>query len=132
MTPEAWRAIETEFEGVVQLSPADRAKRLGELSSIDPVIADEVRALLAAHDSHDPLLDAPRQESLPKGMRIGPYAVDGLIGSGGMAAVYLAHRVDGQFDKKVAIKLITGLAESIDDSRSRSERQILASLEHPG
>src|SRR5262249_28121372 len=40
------------------------------------------------------------------GRRIGPYQVLREIGHGGMGAVYLAERADGQFQKQVAIKLI--------------------------
>jgi tetratricopeptide (TPR) repeat protein len=131
MPPEDWRQIQAHFEGALELRPEDRATFLAHLAATQPAIAEEVRSLLAAHEQSHRLIDAPRQEQLPKGMRVGPYAIDSLIGTGGMSAVYLGHRVDGQFDKQVAIKLITGLAESIDDARSRSERQILASLEHP-
>jgi serine/threonine-protein kinase len=65
--------------------------------------------------------------------RIGPYAVIGELGHGGMGTVYLAARADGQFDKQVAIKLIRAAAIS-DDLLRRFQREtkILASLEHPG
>ena len=49
-----------------------------------------------------------------------------------MGAVYLAHRADGQFEQKVAIKLIDlPLATDLFRERFRQERQILASLQHP-
>ena len=131
MPAEDWREVQDQFERALELPPAGWPGFLDALSATTPHIAAEVRSLLAAHEQRHRLIDAPRQEQLPKGMRVGPYAVDSLIGTGGMSAVYLGHRVDGQFDKQVAIKLITGLAEAIDDARSRSERQILASLEHP-
>src|SRR5208283_5862968 len=51
---------------------------------------------------------------------------------GGMGAVYLARRADGQFDQQVAIKLIDlPLAGSLFRERFRQERQILAGLSHP-
>jgi eukaryotic-like serine/threonine-protein kinase len=54
------------------------------------------------------------------------------LGRGGMGAVYLAHRVDGQFEQKVAIKLIDlPLATDLFRERFRQERQILAGLQHP-
>ena len=61
-------------------------------------------------------------------MRIGPYALDRLLGVGGMATVYLAHRADQQFDKHVAIKLVNhGLAardlrRAVPDSSGGSSR----------
>ena len=63
---------------------------------------------------------------------IGPYRVERLIGSGGMGMVYLARRDDDQFDQQVAIKL--GRHRLIDpqtELRLKSERQILADLDHP-
>jgi serine/threonine protein kinase/tetratricopeptide (TPR) repeat protein len=49
-----------------------------------------------------------------------------------MGAVYLAERADGEFQKRVAIKLIKrGMDTDEIIRRFRSERSILASLEHP-
>jgi serine/threonine protein kinase len=63
---------------------------------------------------------------------IGPYQLDHLLGRGGMGAVYLAHRIDGQFQQQVAIKLIDlPLASDLFRERFRQERQILAGLVHP-
>ncbi len=46
--------------------------------------------------------------------------------------VYLGDRADGEYHKRVAIKLITGRREPDLEQRFRQERQILAQLEHPG
>src|SRR5260370_22918307 len=55
-----------------------------------------------------------------------------MIGQGGMGAVYLAARADQAFQKEVAIKLIKRGQDSDDVIRRfRSERQILATLDHP-
>jgi len=64
--------------------------------------------------------------------RIGPYQVVRKIGHGGMGAVYLASRVDAEYEKAVAIK-VARISFSSDESlaRFRHERQILATLEHP-
>ena len=66
------------------------------------------------------------------GERIGPYEVIEELGRGGMAAVYRARRIDGQFDQTVALKLSleTGRDPSASE-RFHQERQILASLRHP-
>lgn len=64
--------------------------------------------------------------------RFGPYELDKLIGRGGMGAVYLAHRADGQFKQEVAIKFIDlPLPTAVFRERFRQERQILAELQHP-
>lgn len=64
--------------------------------------------------------------------RIGPYRVVREIGHGGMAVVLLAERDDGEFEQRVALKLIKpGLDTEQVLRRFCRERQILASLEHP-
>ena len=66
------------------------------------------------------------------GRRIGPYRVVRELGRGGMGAVYLAERADGQYEQRVALKLIKrGMDTEQVLARFRAERQILASLDHP-
>jgi len=66
------------------------------------------------------------------GERIGAYAIVRALGRGGMGAVYLAERADGQFEKHVAIKVLKRGTDTDEVLRRfRIERQILASLEHP-
>jgi serine/threonine protein kinase len=63
---------------------------------------------------------------------VGPYRIEHEIGRGGMAVVYLAVRADGEFRKRVAIKLIKrGMDTDAVIERMRRERRILAALEHP-
>src|SRR6476620_10276662 len=65
------------------------------------------------------------------GRTIGVYRLIKEIGRGGMGAVYLAERVDGEFDQTVAVKLIKrGMDTDPILKRFRRERQILASLNH--
>ena len=63
--------------------------------------------------------------------RIGPYRLISEIGHGGMGTVYLAER-DGDFQQRVAIKVVRGLLGDDGLRRFKAERQILASLQHPG
>jgi eukaryotic-like serine/threonine-protein kinase len=66
------------------------------------------------------------------GRRLGAYEILALIGSGGMGEVYRARRVDAEYEKEVAIKLLPfGRTERFDLERLRAERQILAKLDHP-
>lgn len=64
--------------------------------------------------------------------RIGAYRITGLIGQGGMGAVYRGERASGDFDHVAAIKLIRPgvLSDELVD-RFRRERQTLARLGHP-
>src|SRR5215831_1894258 len=66
------------------------------------------------------------------GSRVGAYQVERCIGTGGMAAVYLASRADTAYDKQVAIKIVRCAVEGSEIlERFRNERQTLASLDHP-
>ena len=66
------------------------------------------------------------------GQRIGPYALVREIGRGGMGVVYLARRVDGQYDRDVALKLLrTAAYDARHRERFLAERQFLAMLSHP-
>ena len=63
---------------------------------------------------------------------LGVYRLVRRLGIGGMGAVYLAERNDQQFSQSVAIKLVRrGLVSKDVRSRLKSERQILATLDHP-
>src|SRR5690606_26050499 len=91
-----------------------------------------------------PLLDSPPSVSAllagagvqgmaeMEGERIGAYRILRELGRGGMGAVYLAERADGQFERRVALKIVRGGFESAEMVRRfLDERQILARLEHP-
>ncbi len=64
--------------------------------------------------------------------RIGAYKITGLIGRGGMGAVYRGERASGDFDHDVAIKVVRpGAMSDKLVARFEAERQTLASLSHP-
>ena len=104
----------------------------------DVELAEEVWSLLKACEAEEQFAASRRSDpeadhdATPRFKRIGPFVLDRLLGRGGMGAVYLAHRADGQFEQKVAIKLIDlPLATDLFRERFRQERQILAGLQHP-
>ena len=74
-----------------------------------------------------------RQEDRDRiGERLGAYVIVKELGRGGMGALYLAERADGEFEKRVAIKVIKRGTDTDEVLRRfRIERQILANLEHP-
>ena len=94
----------------------------------------EVSSLLAAHSAMaiqpEPAQTSP-EPAIPS-EQFGVYRPVRLVGRGGMSAVYLAERVDGQFDKRVAVKVMGAhLAGEDFLRRFHTEAQFLASLEHP-
>ncbi len=66
------------------------------------------------------------------GRVVGNYRLTELIGSGGMGRVYAAHRIDGQYEQRVAVKFMRdGVDQPALVERFKTERQIVASLDHP-
>ena len=67
---------------------------------------------------------------IPK--KIGPYFIKEIIARGGMGEVYLAERINEDFHKKVALKIIRNEITSNEQAaRFEKERMILSSLNHP-
>jgi eukaryotic-like serine/threonine-protein kinase len=68
----------------------------------------------------------------PSPDRAGPYKITGMIGRGGMGAVYKGERDSGDFKQIAAIKIIRpGVLSDSLIARFERERQILADLSHP-
>jgi serine/threonine-protein kinase len=141
--PDRYAAIEGIFAAVLDVAPDHRSAWLDERCGSDHLLRGEVEALLAAHDRTSGILDAPVMGTASDGhtdgltdgspeRRIGPYRVIRELGRGGMGVVFLAERVDGQFERRVAIKVLrAGLDTEELRQRLVAERQILASLSHP-
>jgi len=137
-TLERWHRLEAIFHEVAEAPDDERNARLAALCAGDSDLLQEARALLHAQDEEERVTAAyvptdPAQLPDPHiGRRVGPYRLEKLLGRGGMGAVYLARRVDGQFEQQVAVKLIgLPLASDLFRERFRLERQILAGLSHP-
>lgn len=70
---------------------------------------------------------------LKAGDQIGAFTIESEISRGGMAIVYLATRSDGEISQRVALKWLQAPpTETIVQTLFRRERNILASLDHPG
>jgi serine/threonine protein kinase len=139
VTTDSRQRVEEIFEAAVDLPRAERASYIDRQRDDDPLVLAEVRALLAAHDRAGGLLERPLPPAPPPssshaiqmGERIGSYRIVGELGRGGMGVVYAAERDDGQFRRRVAIKVLRADADPSLESRVIAERQILASLDHP-
>jgi serine/threonine-protein kinase len=135
--PEGRRAIDDLFDGALDQPPDQRAAWLTAHCD-DPVLRHEVEALLAAADSTDALLDRNALDVAGDLLaslrleRVGPYRILRELGRGGMGVVYLAERADGQFRRRVAVKVLRSSPDPAElHRRFLGERQILASLNHP-
>ncbi|HET8624545.1 MAG TPA: protein kinase [Gemmatimonadales bacterium] len=137
---ERWQRLTQIFDAAVVLAGEERCALVGRLSAGDAELQAEVERLLAAHDRAGSFMASPAisGEALAEiedawtGKLIGSYRVVRELGRGGMGAVYLAERADGQYEQRLALKLIKrGMDSEQVLARFRAERQILASLDHP-
>ena len=127
------------FDALCDLPQAERAAALARRDDLDDASRRALQALLAADTDLEDKTIRTAVRGLPTaavhrriGERIGPFRLDRLLGQGGMAAVYLATRVDGAVAQRVAIKLIRNDLIAPDlVARFRLERQVLAMLDHP-
>ncbi len=154
MPNERWQKVVEIFERALDLPADERSQYLADSCRNDRELRDEVEAMLIADEEAEdfiesPILagssfsilneykndtsfeDSPKTENL-LGRRVGAFRLSRELGRGGMGAVYLAERADGEFSQFVAIKLIKrGMDSEFIIKRFRHERQILANLEHP-
>jgi|CXWL01.1.fsa_nt_gi serine/threonine-protein kinase len=136
--PDRWQEICRLFDEAVGL---DADGRKGFLDAVPEELRIEVEDLLASYSGADGALAEPPTEAIDRATltpagdsagRVGNYELLELLGRGGMGAVYLARRADDVYQQVVAIKILQrGLESSEGVARFRSERQILAGLEHP-
>jgi tetratricopeptide (TPR) repeat protein len=122
------------LDGALELEPSAREAWIGQACGDDVVLLDRTLALLRAGQKSHRLLTggaaaAAREHEAPA--RVGAYRITGLIGQGGMGAVYRGERDAGDFQHAAAIKLVRpgALSDALVD-RFQRERQILASLSH--
>jgi len=138
MKPE----VEVLFHALSGLSDAERESywrdrqvtaevrtEVEALLHFDSEVADSLTSCVAAAAERS----LAAQESVEAKTRCGPYRLLRILGRGGMGSVYLAERADGEVEQRVAIKVIgqRRLEPGFVD-RFLRERQILATLNHPG
>jgi eukaryotic-like serine/threonine-protein kinase len=140
MIPERWDEIKNKLHVVLELQPAQRNTYLHDL---DPQLRRELESLIASHEeAGTAFLNASATRTILEledrsapaaltGKRIGAYEIVEQIGTGGMGEVYRAFRIDDEYQKQVAIKLVrAGQDSGFVVNRFKNERQILASLDH--
>jgi serine/threonine-protein kinase len=141
MTAGRWRRLQELFDQASALAPTARTRYLDTACSDDPSLRRQVESLIAHAETDAGLVDAAIVDAARAaaaaagapavGDRVGAYRIISPLGQGGMGAVYRAVRAD-EYRKEVAVKLLRGgLASAELLARFRSERQILAQLEHP-
>jgi serine/threonine protein kinase/tetratricopeptide (TPR) repeat protein len=118
----------------LEREPEARAAYLDSACRADAALRRDVEALLADPSAGSRgLLDTPpwAPPSLDPGQRLGPYEVAGLLGAGGMGAVYKAQ--DTRLKRTVALKVLSGGSALDSTARERLTREAhaIAALDHP-
>ncbi|MEL7022432.1 MAG: serine/threonine-protein kinase [Pseudomonadota bacterium] len=131
-----WRKVSKDIEALDALPKAERDSRLSESGHdaesqfVTGYFERRRRAesfmLTAVGDSAD--LDA---ELLPIGTTVGSWKIERFIAAGGMGEVYEASRQDELYEQRVALKILRTSSPEWH-RKFASERQRLATLDHPG
>lgn len=141
-----WNQIQDVLDAALELPPENRTQYLDQACA-DAEVRRQVESLILSHEEAGSFLQEPAMASQGNtsagddeesqadfwvGRRIGHYQLIEPVGQGGMGAVFRAARADDQYQKQVAIKLVrSGLGSRFAVARFKSERQILAKLDHP-
>ena len=145
LTPSDWEHLRAHFDRISALPPAERLAALAA-APLSEAVRTELRSLLA-HAAVDgtgdggflsqpaALVNTPLPEPPPppgrEGQRLGPWSIDRLLGRGGMGEVWGAHRADGAYDGRAAIKVLRhGLGSQRVLERFAQEQRVLARLNH--
>ena len=130
-----WDRLATLYEQAMALPAGERRAFVAAATADAPGLRDELFEMLdvAPADVEFELERWARGESPSlTGMQVGAYRVLHAIGRGGMGEVFLAERVGGPFDQKVALKILrAGVTAPQAVARFARERRILARLAHP-
>jgi predicted Ser/Thr protein kinase len=133
LDPARWRKVEEVYHEALEREPQERDAFVARACKDDSKIRREVETLLAT-EGKTTVVDQPAIEFAPellaedrvlrRGTELGPYLIEGSIGSGGMGNVYRAR--DTRLNRTVALKI------SREEFSERFEREAraVAALNH--
>jgi hypothetical protein len=135
MTPE----VESLFHRLADLPPDARRSALArwDLTDDDRHEIEELLAFDGTAQAGPLTVEISRAASrvfgtgVTPGSHCGPYRLVKPLGAGGMGAVYLAERDDGEVDQRVAVKFLNAAFGGHLEQQLLSERRLLARLSHP-
>ncbi|HEY1471417.1 MAG TPA: serine/threonine-protein kinase [Candidatus Acidoferrum sp.] len=136
-SPSRWNQIKEIVGTAIERHPAQRAAYLDAVCALNPSLRCEVESLISAYDqAPDNLslsaISVPLLTDVQPFQSIGPYRLLKVLGEGGMGQVWLAEQTS-PVRRQVALKLIrSGMLHPTALQRFQSERQSLATMDHPG
>jgi eukaryotic-like serine/threonine-protein kinase len=134
-----WRRISSYLDEALELDESGREHWLKQLEADDPHISLTVRSLLqeGKRAARIPLLNeldgfAALAHGNLTGQRLGAYTLESVLGHGGSGTVWLAHRSDGRYEGRAAVKLLSAaMLGRPSEQRFVREGTLLARLRHP-
>jgi tetratricopeptide (TPR) repeat protein len=135
---ETWARVYPWLDKAQDVPAADLQEWLARIIAEQPDIGIPLRevltqsALLGDDEFFAPPVRIPADRDSRVGQQIGAYTIDSLLADGGMGEVWLAHRSDGHFEGKFAVKLLhvdTLGTKALE--RFKREGRVLARLIHP-
>lgn len=144
--PQRWQRLTELFDQALELDATGRHELLENACGGDEELRAHLQRMLSA-DEEGSVLDtagaaavrAQVDDALRRfddgadliGQRVGIYRIERLLACGGMGRVFLAVRDDGEFEQRVALKLLrSGLVDDLARRRFLEERRVLARLGH--
>ncbi len=138
----SWDQVSQIYDTLSELDSAQREDYY-KTHQVDPEIINELESLIELGSTSENYFNNLSENIIspaifeisdlpPSSGKVYNYKILKKIGRGGMGSVYLAERDDDAFKSRVAVKILRrGLKNQDIISGFRSERQILAQLNHP-
>jgi serine/threonine-protein kinase len=136
---DEWQVLSPYLDEALGMTEDERFVWLSSLRTHSPGIAKRLEALLNEQSALSKAgflekrsVDLPPAMSAFNDQTVGVYRLISQIGHGGMSSVWLAERVDGRFERKVAVKFLNiALMGKVGAERFKREGKILGLLIHP-
>jgi eukaryotic-like serine/threonine-protein kinase len=130
-----WQALSPLLDKALELDDEERASFIGKQPS---EVAHRLVALLREYRDlatdgflNQGVVELPSATSTMEGQILGVYKLISEIGQGGMGSVWLAERIDGRFERRVAVKFLNiALMGRGGEERFKREGKILGLLVH--
>ncbi len=133
-----WEVLSPLLDELLVLEGTARANRVSQIRADNSALADDLEALLAQQQTIEQSgflecpVPHPGGEPTLAGQVVGSYTLDRVLGQGGMGTVWLAHRSDGRYEARVAVKLLSlALLGPSGVERFQREGSALGRLTHP-